>query len=137
MKKIKLSLDDISSLGKELSGVPDVRKGLLNHNLNLGLKYRLNLLLEQIKTDITFVEESRNSLIKELGEKVGDKIILKDKDEYGNFTPSFLEYVKRINEVLIEEKEIEIPSFSLEEISKIDSDENFEIFFKILKDGNS
>jgi len=141
MKKIKLSLGEIIGLESEISGLSNQQtgevllKGLLSENINLVIKYRLSKLAEQIASDKKVVEGLREELIKKHGEeKDGNIFIAPFLDEANTIqNPNWTLFVNEYNKLLAEQKEIEHPVITLEDIKDVKSEGRYAVFFKLVE----
>jgi hypothetical protein len=84
----------------------------------------------------------REELIKKLGTEEDGQIFIKMydevKDEEGNvvsrsLTQNFVEFNTEYDKLLNEEKELEYRPFELSELASVETEENYDIFFKLIK----
>ena len=125
MKNTKLNLNEIYQLAFEIAGNQD-NKGLLHQPLPLKVKYWLQRLSDNLKSEVASIDEVRNNLIKELGT---------EKD--GNFqietnSPNFEIFNKQFTELLAEEKEITHAIFTLEQFESLEASEHYSVFLKLI-----
>ena len=141
MSKIKLSLGEIINLEAEINGVVNqqtgqvVLKGLLAENINLVIKYRLTKLAESLAADKKTVDDMRNDLVKKYGEEDGKGGIsvethLDKAKTQAN--PKFEEFVKEYNTLLSEQKEIDFPTITLEDIKDVKSEAFYGMFLRLI-----
>jgi hypothetical protein len=141
MKKTKLTLAEIITLESEISGLTNQQtgevalKGLLSENINLVIKYRLSKLVDSISTDKKVVDGLRDELIKKYGEeKDGAIFIAPFLDEAKTVSnPKFGQFVQEYNTLLAEQKEIEHPVVTLEDIKDVKSEGRYDVFLKLIE----
>jgi hypothetical protein len=152
MEKSSLKLHEYYTLEAELNGVINqetgekVLKGLLNEKIKLTTKYWLTELAKKASAEKETVEKIKEELIKKHGEadeQGGISIpmyINIVKNEEGqvvsrDVNPKFVEFQNEFNTLLEEEKELEHSTFKLEEFDSVESDANYQVFFKLIKVG--
>ncbi len=152
MEKSSLKLHEYYTLEAELNGVMNqetgekVLKGLLNEKIKLTTKYWLTELAKKASAEKETVEKIKEELIKKHGEadeQGGISIPMYTdivKNEEGQIisrevNPKFVEFQKEFNTLLEEEKELEHAAFKLEEFDSVESDANYQVFFKLIKVG--
>lgn len=141
MKKTKLTLGEIITLESEISGLTNqqtgevVLKGLLSENINLVIKYRLSKLAESIASDKKVVDGLRDELIKKYGEeKDGAIFVVQYLDEAKTIiNPKFVQFAQEYETLLAEEKEIEHPVVTLEDIKDVKSEGRYGVFLKLIE----
>ena len=148
MEKISLKLHEILTLDAELNGVKNQQtgevtiKGLANEKLSLVVKYHMNELSKKVAAEKQSVETLREELIKKLGTEEDGQVFIKmydeEKDEEGNIvsrslTENFLEFNKEYDTLLSEVKELEYRPFELSELASIETEANYDVFFKLIK----
>lgn len=141
MKKTKLTLAEIITLESEINGLSNqqtsevVLKGLLGENINLVIKYRLSKLADLISADKKLVDSLRDELIKKYGEeKDGSIFIAPFLDEAKTISnPKFVQFANEYNTLLAEQKEIEHPVITLEDIKDVKSEGRYDIFLKLVE----
>jgi len=148
MEKISLKLHEILTLDAELNGAKNQQtgevtiKGLANEKLSLVVKYHMNELSKKVAVEKQSVETLREELIKKLGTEEDGQVFIKMydevKDEEGNIvsrslTENFLEFNKEYDTLLNEVKELEYRPFELSELASVETEENYDIFFKLIK----
>jgi hypothetical protein len=129
---MKLTIADCLNLEIEIAGFKNqegeiLLKGLLNEPLNLKTKYWLNKLLTKLQAEKKHFTESRDSLIRELGEVQEDRSIAIPMLKDGEQNPNIIEFNKQAEELLKQEIEIEINKFQIESFD-FESDENYPTF---------
>ena len=142
MEKITLTLGEIITLEAELNGFVDqetgkkVISGLLNHKLNLAKKYWLTKLADKCQSEKKVVDGLRDELVKKFGKEDGDKIEVKTflDEEETQVNPSFIEFRGEYLTLLNEKKELEYKPIALSDLESIDSEENYSIIFKLIKE---
>ena len=140
MNKKKLTLGEIIALEAEINGVINqqtgevILKGLLTENIKLIIKYRLTKLAELLLSDKKTVDEMRNDLIRKYGEEdAGEIKIEKHLDkEKTQINPNFTQFANEYNTLLTEQKEIEFPDITLEDIKDIKGEGYYGVFLKLI-----
>ena len=152
MEKSSLKLHEYYTLEAELNGVVNqqtgqvVSKGLLGEKIKLTTKYWLTDLAKKAVSEKEAVEKIKEELIKKHGEtdeQGGISIpmyINVVTDEEGQIVsrevnPKFVEFQNEFNALLEEEREVEHNAFKLEEFDSVESDANYQVFFKLIKVG--
>jgi len=149
MEKIKLSLAELLTLEAELNGYsqfnPETKKqeivltGFLKEKLNLATKYWLTRLSDKLISEKKTIEELRNELVKKFGKEKEDGSIeverFLDKEET-KLTPNYIDYQQEWFNLLSEEKEIEYNPISVADLEKIDSESNYNLVFKLVKEND-
>jgi hypothetical protein len=150
MEKSSLKLHEYYTLEAELNGVINqetgekVLKGLLNEKIKLTTKYWLTELAKKASAEKETVEKIKEELIKKHGEadeQGGISIpmyINIVKNEEGQIVsrdvnPKFVEFQNEFNTLLEEVKELEHSTFKLEDFDSVESDANYQVFFKLVK----
>jgi hypothetical protein len=141
MKKTKLSLGEIIGLESEINGLSNQQtgevllKGLLSENINLVIKYRLSKLADSIAADKKVVEGLREELIKKHGEEKDGAIFVSPfLDEAKTIAnPKWVLFANEYNTLLAEQKEIEHPVITLEDIKDVKSEGRYDVFLKLLE----
>jgi hypothetical protein len=141
MSKKKLSLGEIINLEAEINGVSNQQtgevllKGLLAENINLVIKYRLTKLAESLASDKKTLDDMRNDLVKKYGESDGKGAISVethlDKAKT-QINPKFELFAKEYNTLLAEQKEIDFPTITLEDIKDVKSEGFYGTFLKLI-----
>lgn len=148
MEKISLKLHEILTLEAELNGAKNQQtgevaiKGLANQKLGIVTKYHINELSKKVQAEKESVDKLREELIKKLGTEEDGQVFIKMydevKDEEGNvvsrsLTQNFIEFNSEYDKLLNEEKELEYRPFELSELASVETEENYDIFFKLIK----
>ena len=148
MEKISLKLHEILTLEAELNGAKNQQtgevtlKGLANQKLGIVTKYHINELSKKVQAEKESIDKLREELIKKLGTEEDGQIFIKMydevKDEEGNvvsrsLTENFVEFNTEYDKLLNEEKELEYRPFELSELASVETEENYDIFFKLIK----
>jgi hypothetical protein len=141
MSKKKLSLGEIINLEAEINGVTNPQtgevllKGLLGENINLVIKYRLTKLVESLASDKKTLDDMRNDLVKKYGESDGKGNISVephlDKAKT-QINPKFEEFAKEYNTLLSEQKEIDFPTITLQDIKDVKGEGFYGTFLKLI-----
>lgn len=142
MEKITLSLGEILALEAELNGFVNPRteqkvmSGLLNTKLNLATKYWLTKLAEKCQAEKQVIDGLRDELVKKFGETSGDKIEVKTflDEEETQINPKFIEFQGEYIPLLNERKELEYKPISLSDLEAVESEDNYAIVFKLIKE---
>ena len=142
MEKITLTLGEIITLEAELNGFthPEtgekIVSGLLSHKLNLAKKYWLTKLADKCQSEKKVVDGLRDELVKKFGEQKDDKIEVKTflDEERTQVNPSYIEFQGEYMTLLSEKKELEYKPITLSDLESIDSEENYSIIFKLIKE---
>ena len=129
---MKLTIADCLNLEIEIAGFTNnegkvLLKGLLNEPLNLKTKYWLNRLATKLQAEKKAFTESRDALIKEIGEAQEDgsySIPIKIGEE---LNPKYEVFNKQLQDLLDQEIEIDVHKFSIESFD-FDSDSNYPTF---------
>jgi len=152
MEKSSLKLHEYYTLEAELNGLTNqqsgevISKGLLNEKLKLTTKYWISDLAKKATAEKTAVEAVKEELIKKHGETddTGNisipmyiNIVTDEEGETVSreVNPKFIEFQNEFNILLQEEKEIEHNAFKLDEFENVESDSNYQVFFKLIKVG--
>ena len=149
MEKVTLKLHEFYALDAELNGVMNqqtgevIAKGLLAEKIKLTTKYWLTDLAKKAATEKEVVEKLKEDLIKKHGEEdekgsIGIPMYINIvTNEEGETTsreinPKFVEFHNAFNTLLQEEKELEYKAFKLEEFDNVETDGNYNVFFKLV-----
>ena len=152
MEKSSLKLHEYYTLEAELNGLTNqqsgevISKGLLNEKLKLTTKYWISDLAKKATAEKDAVEKIKEDLIKKHGEtdETGNisipmyiNIVTNEEGETVSreVNPKFVEFQNEFNTLLQEEKEIEHNAFKLEDFENVESDGNYQVFFKLIKVG--
>jgi hypothetical protein len=150
MEKISLKLSEFYQLDAELNGQVNqqngekVSKGLLNEKIKLTTKYWLTDLAKKVAAEKEAIEKARTELIQKFGEAdqtgnisiplyVNEQVNEEGQVVSREINPKFVEFQNEFNTLLEEERELEHKGFKLEELENVESDENYQIFFKLIK----
>ena len=141
MSKKKLSLGEIINLEAEINGLTNQQtgevllKGLLAENINLVIKYRLTKLAESLASDKKTLDGMRGELVQKYGESDGKGNISVephlDKAKT-QINPKFEEFAKEYGALLAEQKEIDFPTITLEDIKDVKSEGFYGTFLKLI-----
>lgn len=141
MSKIKLQLGEIIALEAEINGITNqqtgevILKGLLSENISLIIKYRLSKLVESLASDKKTLDDLRNGLINKYGEEDGKGGILINPflDEAKTIqNPKFAIFANEYNGLLAEEKEIEFPAVTLDDLKDVKGEGFYGVFLKYI-----
>lgn len=143
MTKTKLTISEIYSLDVELNGFRNpqngvaLSKGLLNHKLNLLMKYRLTEFADTISAIKKNSEKARMELFKELGRvsdknpdqyEIPEKVTVNEEGvdvEIDN--PNLVKYKEEADKLFESTKMVEHYPFKIESFV-LETEENFPIF---------
>jgi hypothetical protein len=129
---MKLTIADCLNLEIEVSGFTNnegkvLLKGLLNEPLNLKTKYWLNRLVTKLQVEKKAFNDSRDSLIKQLGEVQKDGSVTIPMEIKGKPNPKIIDFNKQTDELINQEVEIEVHKFSIDNFD-FESDSNYPTF---------
>lgn len=150
MEKITLKLAEFYQLAAELEGVVNqqtgekLSNGLLSEKVKLTTKYWLSDLAKKVNAEKEAVEKIKNELIQKHGTaddsgNISIPLYINEQtDEEGNvisreINPKFVEFQNEFNALLEETRELEYKGFKLEELESVESNENYPVFFKLIK----
>jgi hypothetical protein len=150
MEKISLKLGEILQLESEINGFNNpetgeqIYKGFLKQNLSIILKYELTELGETLSKERKKVEKLRDELIVKYGEEnesgsVMVKMVFEEKDENGEvistvINPKYIEFDNEYSTLLNQEKEIEYPEITKEDLREAGkTNDKYTILFKLIK----
>ncbi len=144
MEKIKLSLAELLTLEAELNGYVNpstgeqVLSGFLKEKLNLATKYWLTKLSNKLTSKKKTIETLRDELIKKFGvEKDGNVGIETFLDEEKTkVNPKFIEFQEEWAKLLSEQEEIEYNPLTVADLEKIESESNYNLVFKLVKEND-
>lgn len=142
MEKIKLSLAELLTLEAELNGYVNpqsgeqVLSGFLKEKLNLATKYWLTKLSDKLVSKKKTIEVLRDELIKKFGEEKDGSIGIETflDEEKTKVNPKFIEFQDEWAKLLSEEEEIEYNPLTVADLEKIDSEGNYNLVFKLVKE---
>jgi hypothetical protein len=150
MEKITLKLGDVLQLESEINGYvnpqdgTEIYKGFTKQNLSIILKYELKELGEALKAERTKIESLRDELILKYGEEeekggVMVKMYNETKDDEGKvlsrvINPKYVEFDKEYGILLDQEKEIEYPKITLDDLKDAGkTSDNYIVLFTLIK----
>ncbi len=142
MAQITLKLHEILTLEAELNGFTNpqtgerILEGFLKEKLNLGTKYRLTKLSEELKKEKAILDGLREELIKEHGEEKDGQVSIppfEDKKQT-KINPKFIEFQSKYTQLLDEDKTVDYTPLAISELEKIESNENYSILFKLIEE---
>jgi len=142
MEKIKLSLAELLTLEAELNGYVNpqsgeqILSGFLKEKLNLATKYWLTKLSDKLTSKKKTIEVLRDELIKKFGEEKNGSIGIETflDEEKTKVNPKFIEFQDEWAKLLSEEEEIEYNPLTVADLEKIDSEGNYNLVFKLVKE---
>lgn len=142
MEKIKLSLAELLTLEAELNGYVNpqsgeqILSGFLKEKLNLATKYWLTKLSDKLISKKKTIEVLRDELIKKFGEEKDGNIGIETflDEEKTKVNPKFIEFQDEWAKLLSEEEEIEYNPLTVADLEKIDSEGNYNLVFKLVKE---
>jgi len=129
---MKLTIADCLNLDIEIAGFTNkdgqiLIKGLVNEPLNLKTKYWLNKLTTKLQVEKKAFNESRDALIKDLGETHENGSVTIPMQIDGKDNPNIIEFNKQAEELLNQEIEIDVHKFSIDNFD-FNSDSNYPTF---------
>lgn len=150
MEKITLKLGEILQLDSEINGFVNpesgevVFEGFLNQNLDIVLKYELTDTGDFLTKERKKIEALRDELIKKHGEELPDggimvKRFMEVKDDEGNLlnmvtNPKYLEFDEEYSTLLNNEKEIEYPEITKQDLKDAGkTKDKYKVLFKLIK----
>jgi uncharacterized protein (UPF0216 family) len=160
MEKISLKLFEFYNLDAEINGLNNpqtgekVLDGLLQAKLPLTTKYWLSDLSKKVKAEKQAVEDLKTEMIRKYGKEdanggISIPILVEQLDKDGKpvmvagedgtevsqkvVNPDYQAFEKEFNELLQTEKELEYKPFSLENFESLETTENYNTFFKLIK----
>jgi len=150
MEKKLLKLGEHLQLESEINGYVDpnsgeqVYEGFTKQNLSIILKYELAELGETLSAERKRIEILRDELIKKHGEAdekggIMVKMFIEEKDEEGNLisrlmNPKYVEFDKEYGTLLDQEKEVEYPEITKEDLKEAGkSKDKYQVLFKLIK----
>lgn len=142
MEKIKLSLAELLTLEAELNGYVNpqsgeqILSGFLKEKLNLATKYWLTKLSDKLTSKKKTIEVLRDELIKKFGVEKDGNIGIETflDEEKTKVNPKFIEFQDEWAKLLSEEEEIEYNPLTVADLEKIDSEGNYNLVFKLVKE---
>jgi hypothetical protein len=153
MEKVTLKLHEFYALEAELNGVSNrqtgevLAKGLLNEKIKLTTKYWLHDLTKKVAAEKESVEKLKEELIKKYGTTdedgnvsipmyINEMIDEETKETVSrDINPDFVKFQNDFNSLLEENRELEYKGFKLEEFDNVETDGNYNTFFKLVKVG--
>lgn len=160
MEIIKLKLFEIIKFETEINGLNNTEtgeviiKGLLYEKIKFTTKYWLCLIGESLISEKKIINSLRERAILQYGTSDGNgnvtvQTIIDEIDENGNIVmvtddkgvlvpnkvvnPKFIEFQNELNSLYDQEKEIEYEPFNLGDFSEIESEHDYRIIFKLIK----
>jgi hypothetical protein len=150
MNKIKLTLGEIQQLENEINGFIKLKtgeiiyEGFLKQNLSIILKYELKELSIDLLKEKSKIDELRDELIKKYGEVDADgglsmNMFLEERDSQGaivgkRINPKWPEFDKEYTLLLRQEKEINYPDITIDDLKKAgDTKDDYQVLFKLVK----
>jgi hypothetical protein len=129
---MKLTIANCLNLEIEIAGFTNAEgtvliKGLLNEPLNLKTKYWLNKLATKLQAEKKAFNDSRDALIKELGEAADDGSISIPMQINDVVNPKYVEFTKQSEELLMQTIEIDVNQFNIDNFD-FKSDSNYPTF---------
>jgi hypothetical protein len=129
---MKLTIANCLNLEIEIAGFTNTEgtvliKGLLNEPLNLKTKYWLNKLATKLQAEKKAFNDSRDALIKELGEAADDGSISIPMQINDVVNPKYVEFTKQSEELLMQTIEIDVHQFNIDNFD-FKSDSNYPTF---------
>jgi len=142
-KKVTLKLSQIMSLEAEIGGLQNqqtgenILKGLLSHKMPMPTKFKFKMLLNALSAIKKANDELREELIKEFGVQAENGSIsismFVDADaEVKEYNPNYIEFAKKMEELLDKEIEIEFEEITLEDVKILETEESYPTFMDLL-----
>jgi hypothetical protein len=143
-----LTLREVYELESEISGLAIEGKvlveGVINQKISIVTKYHMNKLVAILRDEKKMIDDFKNELIKKYGKENEDGsfviepfVLVSEKNEEGETIDkraqnvSFLNFSEEYTKLLNEVKDIEHNSFDINDFSKIETTDNYNIFFKL------
>lgn len=148
MEKIKLKLGDILQLDSEINGFvnpetgEEIFRGFIKQEISIILKYELGEMSDALVVERKRVDSLRDDLVKKYGTEENGGIVVKmfleETDEEGNIikmiNPKYVEFDKEYSLLLNQEKEIEYPTITKEDLKEAGkTKDNYKVLFKLIK----
>lgn len=141
MKELNVKIVELLQLEAELNGVRNqegetVFNGLLSLKLPLVAKYWVNELNETVSKEKKKVDDLRTELVKKYGREVegGNLIIdLYLDEEKKEPNPAYAEFQREYSELLEQEKSVSFSPVKLSLLEKVESGENYPVFFRFVE----
>jgi hypothetical protein len=148
MDKIKLKLGDILQLDSEINGYvnpetgEEIFRGFIKQEISIILKYELGEMSDALVVERKRVDSLRDDLVKKYGTEENGGIVVKmfleETDEEGNIikmiNPKYVEFDKEYSLLLNQEKEIEYPTITKEDLKEAGkTKDNYKVLFKLIK----
>lgn len=147
-KTTSLTLREIYELEAELSGLTMEGKvlveGLINQKISLVTKYYLNKLVTILKEEKKIVDDLKNEMIRKYGTEKEDGMIVIEpfivtteeaedgsKVEKRVQNENFVKFSEEYSKLLEQVKDVEHYTFDINEFSKIETTDNYNMFFKL------
>jgi hypothetical protein len=141
-KKITQKLSQILSLEVEIGGLKNQQtgestfKGLLSHKMPMPTKFKLKMLLNTISEIKKVNDEIREELIKEYGTEANGGISISmyvdENAEVKEYNPNYIEFVKKMEELLAKDIEIEFEEILIDEFSEFSEEDVYPAFLDLL-----
>lgn len=130
-----MRLDEILELETEIKGNPERGiKGWLNEPCGVKVKYRLYKVLDLISSDINAFNTLRDELVLKYGTEKDGQILIEKfiGEEQKELNPKYLDFIKEVNELSLQEVEIELPKISISDIPDFTTEYHYRKIFKFL-----
>jgi hypothetical protein len=147
-KTTTLTLNQVYELESEISGIKYddnvILEGLLSQKLSVITKYHLNKMVNILKEEKKLIDDTRNELIKKYGEESEGSIVIKptiviyEFDDQGLEipktiqNPKYVEFTLEFNKLMEVKKDIEHHVFTIDDFSKIETSDDYKVFYKLL-----
>jgi hypothetical protein len=137
-----LKLQDLYKLETELNGLTNPEngeilvKGLLFEEIPFTTKFWLSKLSEHVSKEKQSISKHREDLIRKYGqedEKGNVTIPLYSNEDTKEPNPSFIAFQNDFNLLLNEDYELEHNGFKLKDFENVKSENNYQIFYKLIK----
>jgi len=140
MKTVKLTLNEMLILDRELNGLVDPKtntiifKGILSHKMGIVAKYRLSKIAKILNDEKELHNNLRNELVKTYaddpnGEEIKVSTTIKDKKGNEIPNPKHQEFLKELEKLGNEAKEVEFPEINVDDLN-FETEEYYTIFFE-------
>jgi len=143
-----LTLRDVYELESEISGLvmdgKTLIEGVINQKISIVTKYHMNKLVTVLREEKKMIDEFKNELIKKYGEEkdngsfvIEPFLTVSEKNDNGDTVEkrvqneSFVKFGEEYTSLLNQVKDIEHYSFDINDFSKIETNDNYTVFYKL------
>jgi hypothetical protein len=130
-----MRIDEILELEAEIKGNHQKNiKGWLNESCGVKVKYRLYKVLDKISNDISAFNKIQDELVLKYGAEKDGQIVIEKfiGQEQKELNPKYLDFIKEINELSLQEVEVELPKISISELPDFTTEYHYRKIFEFL-----